>query len=336
MAPLSGPGVGKSRLGSNRGGNPMRLAIILCVVSIVLFTISCRDGGTGPLSAVRGGFTLITTPVRVVGAVVSTPFTGVGNVVSNLTADQETLSDLKAKNSELQAKVVELTESSQDSSRYEKLLELKNSYNLQSTGARRISGSTDTWSDTITIDKGSSSGLAVGMPVCDQNGIIGQISECGLTSSVVRLITDEGSSVSAMIQSSRAQGMLVGQPDGSLSLTLVGTDQQVAVGDTVITSGLGGVYPKGLPIGTVTSVEKSSGALYYTINVQLFNTSNTFEEVIVITSLTEDQQATSEDAAAADALDAAAASSAASVATPVTQEAATTQTSQETTQGEGE
>ncbi len=289
----------------------MRLAVILCVVSVVLFTVSCRMGNSGPLEAIRGGFTIITTPVRVAGAVVSAPITGVSNVVGNLTADQATLSELQEKNNELQAKVVELTESAQDSSRYEKLLELKNSYNLQSTGARIISGATDTWADTITIDKGSTSGLAVGMPVCDQNGIIGQISQCGLTSSVVRLITDEGSSVSAMIQSSRAQGMLVGSPDGSLSLTLVGTDQQVVVGDTVITSGLGGVYPKGLPIGTVTSVEKSSGALYYKISVQLFNTSNSFEEVIVITSLTEDQQATSEDAAAADALDAAAASSAA-------------------------
>lgn len=323
----------------------MRLAVILCVVSVVLFTVSCRMGNSGPLEAIRGGFTIITTPVRVAGAVVSAPITGVSNVVGNLTADQATLSELQEKNNELQAKVVELTESAQDSSRYEKLLELKNSYNLQSTGARIISGATDTWADTITIDKGSTSGLAVGMPVCDQNGIIGQISQCGLTSSVVRLITDEGSSVSAMIQSSRAQGMLVGSPDGSLSLTLVGTDQQVVVGDTVITSGLGGVYPKGLPIGTVTSVEKSSGALYYKISVQLFNTSNSFEEVIVITSLTEDQQATSEDAAAADALDAAAASSAATAtvsaqtsteATTATDASSATTSEATESQGEGQ
>lgn len=60
-----------------------------------------------------------------------------------------------------------------------------------------------------------------------------------------------------MIQSTRAQGMLQGQPDGSLRLSYVSTESDVKVGDIVITSGIGGVYPKGLPLGTVSSVEKS-------------------------------------------------------------------------------
>ncbi len=80
------------------------------------------------------------------------------------------------------------------------------------------------------------------------------------------------------------------------------------VGDTVVTSGLGGVFPKGLPLGTVMSVNKSAGALYYEIAVKPFSTTENFEEVLVIfeevlviTSLTEDQRATSDDIAAADA-----------------------------------
>ena len=139
------------------------------------------------------------------------------------------------------------------------------------------------------------------MPVMTTTGVIGQISECGPTSSVVRLITDEDSSVSAMIQSSRAQGMLRGSADGTLKLTLVGVDQTVEVGDLVITSGLGGVYPKGLPLGTVTNVERMTGALYYDITVRSFSTSVGFEEVLVITSLSSDQQATAEDLEEADA-----------------------------------
>ena len=75
-----------------------------------------------------------------------------------------------------------------------------------------------------------------------------------------------------MIQSTRAQGMLQGQPDGSLRLSYVSTESDVKVGDIVITSGIGGVYPKGLPLGTVSSVEKSDNDVYYTIVVRAQST----------------------------------------------------------------
>ena len=81
------------------------------------------------------------------------------------------------------------------------------------------------------------------------------------------------------------------------------TDQTVEVGDTVVTSGLGGVFPKGLPLGTVLSVERTSGSLYYEIEVEPLASAESFEEVLVITSLTEDQKATSEDVAEADLQD---------------------------------
>lgn len=147
---------------------------------------------------------------------------------------------------------------------------------------------------------GSASGLTVGMPVMASNGVIGQITECGATTSTVRLITDENSSVSAMIQSSRAQGMLVGSATGQLTLDMIANDQTVNVGDVVVTSGLGGVFPKGLPLGKVTNVESTPGSLYLEITVEAFASTENFEEVIVITSLTEGQSATAEDIAEAD------------------------------------
>jgi rod shape-determining protein MreC len=245
----------------------------------------------------------ITTPIRWVGGALTAPFEGLGNVIDNLTADQEHLSDLKAENERLVARNAELEEAEQTARRLESLLGLQSLYNLQSTAARIISGSTDSWSSTVTIDKGTSAGLAVGMPVTDSNGAIGQIVKCGPASSTVRLITDENSAVSAMIQSSRAQGVLRGSVDGTLHLTLVRTDQMVEVGDTVVTSGLGGVFPKGLPVGKVLSVERTSGSLYYEIEVEPLSSTEGFEEVLVITSLTEDQKATAADVAEADQQD---------------------------------
>ena len=260
-------------------------------------------GSSSPFEAVRSAFTVVTTPVRYIGATASVPFQGLGNVFANLTSDQESLSDLKAENERLQARNAELEESEQTAKRLQDLLNLKDSYSLQSTGARIISSSTDSWSSTVTINSGSASGLTVGMPVMASNGVIGQIVECGATSSTVRLLTDENSSVSAMVQSSRAQGMLKGSATGQVTLDMIASDQEVSVGDVVVTSGLGGVFPKGLPLGKVTNVEKAAGSLYLQISVEVFAGTENFEEVLVITSLTEGQEATAEDISAADAQD---------------------------------
>ena len=289
----------------------LRTCIVLVVVSLVIFTLSVREGTSGGFfTSARGAWMTITTPIRWVGGACTAPFQGLGNVVANLTADQERLSDLKAENERLVARNAELEEAEQTAARLESLLGLQSLYNLQSTAARIISGSTDSWSSTVTIDKGTASGIAVGMPVTDSNGAIGQIIRCGPSSSTVRLVTDENSSVSAMVQASRAQGVLRGSADGTLRLTLVRTDQMVEVGDTVVTSGLGGVYPKGLPLGKVSSVERTSGSLYYEIEVEPLASAESFEEVLVITSLTEDQKATAADVAEADLQDASGASSA--------------------------
>ena len=290
-----------SGLGSNNnkhtGG---RSFIILSLLSIVLLTVSARMGAGGPLEMVRGGFSTITMPFRMAGSAIAMPFQGIGNIFSNLTADQQTLSDLKAENEQLRSRNAELEETNQSTQRLQGLLDLKNTYNLQSTGARVISGSTDSFNNTIVIDKGTSSGLAVGMPVVDSGGVIGQIIECGPTTSTVRLITDEKSGVAAMVQSSRAQGMLMGSASRQITLNLINTNQKVAVGDTVVTSGLGGVFPKGLPLGKVTSVEAAPGSLYYTIVIEPYGNVSTNEEVMVITSLSEEQKATADDIAEAD------------------------------------
>ena len=290
-----------SGLGSNNnkhtGG---RSFIILSLLSIVLLTVSARMGTAGPLEIVRGGFSTITMPFRMAGSAIAMPFQGIGNIFSNLTADQQTLSDLRAENEQLRSRNAELEETNQSTQRLQGLLDLKNNYNLQSTGARVISGSTDSFNNTIVIDKGTSSGLAVGMPVVDSGGVIGQIIECGPTTSTVRLITDEKSGVAAMVQSSRAQGMLMGSASRQITLNLINTNQKVAVGDTVVTSGLGGVFPKGLPLGKVTSVEAAPGSIYYTIVIEPYGNVSSNEEVMVITSLSEEQKATADDIAEAD------------------------------------
>lgn len=288
-----------SHLNTQRQSTGVRPLIVLCLVSILLLTFYIREGESGPIHSVRGAVSVVTTPVRVLGSLVAMPFNAAGNVMGNLTASQETLSELREQNAELTAQVAELSESKKTSERLESLLNLQSTYNLTSTAARIIGNSSDAWSRAVTIDKGTAAGFSCGMAVCNSGGVIGQIVEVSATTSTVQLITDEGSGVSAMIQSTRAQGMLQGQPDGSLRLSYVSTESDVKVGDIVITSGIGGVYPKGLPLGTVSSVEKSDNDVYYTIVVRAQSTAENNEEVLVITSLTDDQIASDQDVASA-------------------------------------
>lgn len=318
----------KSSMGRGSSNGVPRSLIVLSVISLALFVLGVREGDSGLLHGVRGVFQTVATPVRVVGSVVASPVSGISNVVGNLTADSQTLSDLKAENDDLKAQVARLTEYEDEANTLTDLLQLRNQYNLDSTAARVIARSTDSWSSTITIDKGTTSGIQTGMPVMTSTGVVGQVSECGPTTATVRLITDESSGVSAKVQSSGAQGQLQGSADGTLHLNLIRTDQQVSTGDSVVTSGLGGVYPKGLPVGTVSNVTKSSGSLYYDITVEPLASVGSLEEVLVITSLSGDQQATADDATAANAQDRTTSTSATSAA--ATTDAAASDSSDQT------
>ena len=277
----------------------MRPFVICCLVSLLLLTFYVREGEAGVIHSIRSGVNTVATPVRMVGAVVATPFNAIGNVFTNLSAPQETLSELKKQNEELTSELAQLTEAEKTAERLESLLGLQSTYNLQSTAARIIGTTGDAWSQTVTSDKGSANGFEIGMPVCNSGGVIGQIIEVSAATSTVRLINDENSGVSAMVQSTRAQGILQGQPDGTLMLSYVPADADVKVGDVIITSGLGGRFPKGLPLGTVSSVSRAANATYYTIVVRAISTAESNEEVLVITSLTDEQAASSEDVAAA-------------------------------------
>lgn len=277
----------------------MRPLIVFSLISVLLLTFYIREGEAGPIHAVRSGVTTITSPVRFVGSAVAAPFNAIGNVFSNLTASQDTLDELKKQNEELTSKVAELSEAQKTAERLEGLVGLQSTYNLKSTAARIVGASGDAWTSTVTIDKGSADGLTINMPVTSSAGVIGQIIEVSAKTSTVRLIGDENSGVSAMVQDTRAQGMLQGQADGTLRLEYVSVDSDVKVGDIIVTSGIGGVFPKGLPLGTVSSVEKSANDVYYTIVVRAQTTAENNEEVLVITSLTDEQSASDEDVSTA-------------------------------------
>ena len=124
------------------------------------------------------------------------------------------------------------------------------------------------WYSTVKIDAGSSSGVAVYDAVVSGAGLVGRVTKVGADASQVTLITDQQSSVDAMVQPGGAQGIISGSVTGDVTLQYVDKNARVKVGQFVVTSGLqGSVFVSGIPIGQIESVGSQEVELYQSISV---------------------------------------------------------------------
>ncbi len=123
------------------------------------------------------------------------------------------------------------------------------------------------WSKMIVLDKGTNDGVKESLAVISVSGVIGQVVQAGPNSSKVLLITDSRSAVDAIFQESRTRGVVVGNGSPSCDMKFVSLTAEVKEGDLAITSGLGGIYPKGLIVGRVLSAVKKQESLFQTLTV---------------------------------------------------------------------
>jgi len=138
----------------------------------------------------------------------------------------------------------------------------------------------------LIIDVGARDGVAPGMPVVTARGLVGHITEVSDRSARVLLITDASSSVNALVQRSRATGVVRGQIGGNLVMRYIAQGEDVQVGDIVLTSGLGGNYPKRLVIGQITAVRQRDIDLFQEAEVRPTVNFGGLEVVMVITDFT--------------------------------------------------
>jgi rod shape-determining protein MreC len=136
----------------------------------------------------------------------------------------------------------------------------------------------------ITINVGAQQGADVGMSVVSGGaGLVGRITEVGPRTAKVQLLSDPDSSVAALLQATRTTGLVVGQSDGTLQMQYIPQEEDVTVDDIVLTSGLGGLMPKGLVIGQVTEVQQREYETFQTATVRPAVDFTRFELALVIT-----------------------------------------------------
>lgn len=182
----------------------------------------------------------------------------------------------------LQRRLRTLEEQALENWRLKTLLRLQQQEPSPSLVARVVGKDATNWFRHLVIDQGSHHGLSRHMPVIAPEGLVGQVAEVTPWSARVQLITDPVSSVGVLLQSSRVTGLLVGTERHRLRIKHLPILAEIRSGEVVVTSGMGGVYPKGVLVGKVVEVERRSGALFQEAVVEPSVDFSRLEEVVVI------------------------------------------------------
>lgn len=202
--------------------------------------------------------------------------------------------ELKDEIEQMRLEQVRLSEDAAQAHRLQSLLAFKEQYIAKTVAAQVIGSSGSDLSRIVYIDKGEDAGLRRDMAVITADGIVGKLLLVYPSTAQVLLINDQTSGVGVILEKSRLQGILHGIANGEVVVNDVMSDEQVLVGETVLTSGGDQIFPKGLPVGTVTRVG-SGKDLFLNINVKPSADLSRLEEVLVLVEK-QDREPVAEDA----------------------------------------
>lgn len=200
---------------------------------------------------------------------------------------------LKDQIEQMRLEQVRLAEDAAQARRLQTLLAFKEQFISRTVAAQVIGSSGSDLSRTVYIDKGENAGIKRDMAVMTADGIVGKVLVSYPSVAQVLLIDDQSSGVGALLEKTRLQGVLRGTANGEVVLERVMSDEQVPLGETVLTSGGDQIFPKGLPIGTVTKVGNGKD-LFLNIKIRPAANLSKLEEVLVLVE-NKERQATAEE-----------------------------------------
>jgi rod shape-determining protein MreC len=189
---------------------------------------------------------------------------------------------LRRQNTDLSEQLNRYREGYIEGMRLRKLLNLKEGLSNRVVTARVVDHSRASLFKTILINKGTADGLRVGFPVLSEQRVVGRIIETAWHASQVLLLIDGNSNIDGLIQRSRAQGVLQGAGSAGCNLKYISRAEEVLPGDVVLSSGLAGVFPKGLLLGVVTGASRKGEGLFQKIDVAPAVDFGKLEEVLAL------------------------------------------------------
>ena len=189
---------------------------------------------------------------------------------------------LKKRMAELQEENHRIREMKLANERFRELLLFREKNSPSMMGAEVIGQDPSSWFKSITIDKGERDGVKKGMAVVSPAGVIGQILKTAPGYATVLLITDYNSAIDSIVERTRAKAIVEGMGENRCQLKYLRRAEEVALGDVVVTSGLGGNFPKGLMVGEIKKVDKKGHGVFQFAELVPSVDMTQLEEVFVI------------------------------------------------------
>jgi rod shape-determining protein MreC len=232
---------------------------IIAGVCFLLLTLQMRGGATGASDALA----IITTPVQTALARINRATVGVWGTYRDWKNVRAENRRLREEAQRLRVEALRVTETDAENQRLRRLLALKESLPLETLAGEIIAREWGGWVRSLTINRGRGDSVARLSAVIVPDGLVGRVVDVRATSSIVQVLTDPASTVGAHIVRTRTPGIVEGEPRGTLRFKYMARDGGgMQVGDLVVTSGLGGLFPGGIPIGRVRTIDDRGAALF--------------------------------------------------------------------------
>jgi rod shape-determining protein MreC len=255
--------------------------IVLIVIALPLLSINMkRSPGEEPwyrkpvsatVSVVQSGYSTFTSGVR-----------GTTSMYLKLVGIKKHNVELMHENEELRAKLGAITELKLENERLTKLLDFKRSTSMTLLAAKVIARDLSPDHYAIRINRGTRNGLKKLMGVITVEGVVGYVLKADADSAQVLVLTDRSSAIDGIVQRTRARGLISGKNSSTCRLRYLERADDVAVGDMIVTSGLQGYFPKGFPIGRLTSVRKTDYGISQEAEVSPVVNPSNLEELFVV------------------------------------------------------
>ena len=189
---------------------------------------------------------------------------------------------LRARVRRLEQDTARLAETEAENARLRTLLDFRKTLGGTLLTTRVIGHDAAGLSRTLVVDQGSAAGVAKGAAVLAPEGIVGQVFQVSPHAARVLLVSDHNSGVDAVVQRTRGRGIVEGTADGRCGLKFVKRTEDLQVGDLVVSSGLDGIFPRGLPIGHIQAVDKQGQGLFQYAQIEPAVDAERLEEVLVM------------------------------------------------------
>jgi rod shape-determining protein MreC len=258
------------------------LALLLCLLLLTLLLTTLRTRLPSRTAFFEGFLLSVLMPVQEILTDVTRHLDDLWEGYLNLVHVHSENQRLRQRLAALRGKLHRYQEAYLQQQRLRRLLGFRRAVFPHAVAAEVVGIDPSQWARAIMINKGSRDRVRKDQAVVTHEGLVGRTIEVAAHYATVLLITDRRSAVDALVQRTRARGILIGKSHRVGELRYVDVHEDIQVNDSVISSGLGEVYPKGLLIGTVTSVRQTSYGLFHDVEVTPVVDLTKLEEILVL------------------------------------------------------